>query len=188
MTTLPPPVRDDGLLESVITYLEMTAPPTSPPPPPPAEPIALLRAENPTVSFYRFLYNTVGEPWMWWERRVMDDEALHAAITADGIEIEVLYVRGVPAGYFELDRRDPADVEIAYFGLMPEFTGRRLGPFLLRAAIDQAWMHDQCRRLWLHTCTLDSPKALSTYQRAGFTPYAQETESEPDPRLQGLFG
>lgn len=180
-----PPIRDDGMLETIVTYLEMLSPPTSPPPPPPAEPIALLRAEQPTVSFYRFLYNSVGEPWFWWIRKGMDDDKLLSNITDPKVEIEVLYVRGVPAGYFELDRRIADEVELAYFGLMPEFVGRRLGPYLLRAAIDQAWTLQSPKRMWLHTCDLDSPKALATYQRAGFVPYKQENERSPDPRLEG---
>ncbi len=49
--------QPSGKLECVITYLEMTEPPTSPTPPRPASKLALLRAEAPTVAFYRFLYN-----------------------------------------------------------------------------------------------------------------------------------
>jgi len=177
------PIRDDGMIESIVTYLEMTSPPASPPPARPAEQIALLRAEQPTPSFYQFLYGTVGEPWFWWERKSLSDEDLIAVIHDPKVEIEVLYLRGVPAGYYELDRRVDGDVELAYFGLMPEFIGRRLGPYLLRLAIDQAWSIGVPKRVWLHTCDLDSPKALATYQRAGFSPYKQEVEREPDPRV-----
>ena len=52
----------DGRIDLVVTYLEMTEPPTHPPPPPPAARHAMLRAERPTVSFYRYLYETVGDP------------------------------------------------------------------------------------------------------------------------------
>ncbi len=53
------------MIKSVITYLEMTERPNSPTPPRPAQKIALLRAENPTVSYYRYLYDTVGNDWFW---------------------------------------------------------------------------------------------------------------------------
>ena len=86
-------------ITSVITNLEMRGRPTTPTPVLPAEKIAILRAESPTISFYRFLYDTVGGEWLWWERRVMDDETLGTIISDPQIEIFILYVRGVPAGY-----------------------------------------------------------------------------------------
>lgn len=187
-----PPVREDGMLDVVITSLEMTSPSSAPPPPRPAEKLALLRLESPDVRFYRFLYNSIGEPWLWWERRAMSDAALLEIIRDKDVEIQVLYAAGAPAGYFELDRRKAGEVELAYFGLMPEFTGRRIGPFLLRAAIDRAWdaaaLPRAPKRLWVHTCNLDSPKALPVYQRAGFVPCGQRTERQPDPRANGLMG
>src|SRR5258707_15860194 len=106
-------------------------------PAPPAK-LALIRAENCTVSFYRHFYETVGTPWLWYERRLLDDETLAAQITKDTTEIFILYVGGVPAGYFELDAADPGETELAYFGLIPEFIGRKLGPFLLKAASHRA--------------------------------------------------
>ena len=171
----------------VITYLEMTErPKRSPPPPPRGVHVALLRARRPTVRFYRYLYDTIGEPWLWYERRALSDEALDEIITDERVEIYVLYVEGVPAGYAELDRRRPPDIELAYFGLMPEFIGRGLGPFLLGSAIDIAWSHEP-KRLWVNTNTLDHPRALPLYQRFGFVPYRQEGKSFADPRVTGLI-
>ena len=174
-------------LEVTITYLEMTAPPTRPTVPiPTLGKMALLRAERPTVSFYRYLYDTVGERWLWWDRRRLDDAALAAIIQDPLVEIYVLYVDGVPAGYAEVDRRKPDEIELAYFGLLPEFIGRGLGPFLLNWAIDTAWFHHP-KRVWVNTCTLDHPKALQIYQRAGFvlmelTDGSDNEEREPDAR------
>ena len=173
-------------LDDVITYLEMRERPTGRRVPAPLEKLALMRAENCTVSFYRWLYAAVGEPWLWFERRLLDDAALHAEITKPTIEIFVLYVRGVPAGYFELDIAAPAETKLCYFGLVPEFIGRRLGPYLLQAAIDEAWTRP-IERLWLHTSTFDHPKALRIYQQAGFTVYARRQISFEDPRTTGIL-
>ena len=58
-------------------------------------------------------------------------------------------------------------VEIAYFGLLPEFLGLGLGGHLLTEATRAAWaLHP--RRIWLHTCTFDHPAALPNYQARGF--------------------
>jgi GNAT superfamily N-acetyltransferase len=173
-------------LDLVVTFLEMTEPPQRPAVPAPPGKLALLRAEDPPVAYYRFLYDTVGEPWFWIDRRLLDDEALGAIIGDPQVEIYVLYEAGVPAGFVELDRRAAPDVAIAYFGLLPGFIGRRFGPYLLDWAIRKAWSY-QPRRLTVDTCTLDHPKALILYQRAGFVPYKQVAKTIDDPRLTGLI-
>lgn len=175
-----------GKLEEIVTYLEMKAAPPLPPAPRRSEKLALMRAENPTVSFYRYLYDAVGAPWLWHERRRMDDESLRAIIQDPLVEVYVLYVAGVPAGYAELDRRVEGEVELAYFGLMPEFIGRGLGGYLLRWVAAKAWKRG-VHRVWVHTCNLDHPRAMSVYQRMGFVPYRQETNIIPDPRLDGTL-
>ena len=173
-------------IDVVITHLEMTAMPKRPTVPAPPGRLALLRLEQPSVPFYRYLYNSVGEPWFWWERRRMDDETLRANITDEKVDIYVLYVGGEPAGYAELDRRPEPTVNLAYFGLLPQFTGKGFGTYFLNWAIDQAWSHTP-RRLTVDTCTLDDARALRTYQKAGFSPYKQERKQIDDPRLSGLI-
>ena len=175
-----------GKLEVVVTYLEMTERPTRPPAPHPPAKVALMRLERPTVSFYRYLYNTVGEPWLWYERRRISDEALRRVIHDPKVEIYVLYLHGSPAGFVELDRRRRGEVEIAYFGLMPEFLGRGFGRYLLDWAVDEAWTKEP-KRLWLHSCNLDHPRAITNYQRSGFVPFKQETKLIDDPRLDGTM-
>jgi GNAT superfamily N-acetyltransferase len=173
-------------IEDVITYLEMLARPAGPRPPPPLERLALMRAERPTVSFYRYLYNTVGERWLWFERRRLSDEELAALIGRAEVEIYVLYVRGVPAGFFELDTAEKRETRLSYFGLVPEFIGRGFGAYLLSAAIDCAWLRG-IARLWLTTSRFDHPKALRLYQQAGFVVYAQRRIRFEDPRLSGFL-
>lgn len=161
-----------------VTYLEMTSPDQRVSAPGRAEPTAILRAHRPTISFYRYLYDTVGADWNWFMRRRLSDEALAAILHDDRVEVFVLYVRGTPAGYVELDRRVEGEVEIAYFGLIPEYVGRGFGGFLLDWGLARAWGY-RPRRVWLHTCSLDHPRALGVYQRAGLVVYRREVEHEP---------
>ena len=158
----------------IVTYLEMKAPPRCFITPDWAEPTAIRQADRPTLSYYRYLYDTVGADWHWYERRRLSDEMLTSIIHDDRVLVFVLYVRGVPAGYVELDRRIEGEVEIALFGLVPEYIGRGLGPRLLAWTIEKTWSCYRPRRLWLHTCSLDHPKALAVYQRAGFEVYDRE--------------
>ena len=174
------------VLEDTITYLEMLERPAGRRVPAPLDKLALMRAEDCTVSFYRYLYDTVGEPWLWFERRIIDDVDLASQIHRPSIEIFVLYVRGAPAGFFELDTAALRETKLCYFGLIPDFIGRRVGPYLLQAAIDRAWSRP-IDRMWLHTSTFDHPKALGVYQRAGFGVYARRQVLFEDPREHGIL-
>jgi ribosomal protein S18 acetylase RimI-like enzyme len=173
-------------LVQTVTSLEMLKRPTRPPAPTPALKLALMRLDPPTVTFYRHLFNSVGGIWTWYSRRFLDDEALARIILNPRIEITVAYVGGVPAGYFELDRRVEGECELAFFGLVPEFIGRGLGRWLLDKAVEAAWSAPDVRRVWVHTCNLDHPRALGVYQKAGFVPFKQFEEPMRDPRLVGL--
>lgn len=180
----PPPPRH---IRTTITFLEMREKPARPRLPAPVPHMALLRAENCTVSFYRYLYNTVGEPWLWELRRRTPDADLRAIIQDERVEIFVAYVAGVPAGYVELDRRQAGVCDIAYFGLVPDFIGRGIGPWLLDWAVEAGWAAAGTERMTVNTCTFDHPKALLMYQRAGFTPVRQVERDMADPRLTGLI-
>jgi hypothetical protein len=55
-------------------------------------------------------------------------------------------------------------------------------------ALDIVWSRPEPKRLWVHTCTGDSPQALLFYQACGFKPYKRAIEVAEDPRLLGLLG
>lgn len=182
------PALGAATVDTVVTTLEMPDRPTRPSPHPPAGlPTALVRARPAGVAFYRWLYEQVGQNSTWLARRLMTDTELLAAIGDPAVEIYVLQVGGVPAGYGEIDRRKgPEAVDLAYFGLLPEFFGRGYGRYLLDTIVDLAWSAGPCAVLRVQTCDLDHPRALSSYQRAGFRPIGQHTATLSDPRLVGL--
>ena len=176
----PPQPTADGKWPVTITFLAMEERHRIPALPPPLESHAIIRAENPTVSFYRYLYDAVGRDWAWVDRKRLSDSELEAIITSPSTEIYVLYIQGVPAGFAELNTAGlPEVVDLAYFGIMPEFIGRKLGPYLLSWAVEEAWLNEP-ERVTVNTCTLDHPKALPLYQRFGFQPIRQQ-EIEIDP-------
>lgn len=180
-----------GKLRQVVTYLEMCAPPTPPPAPPTLPPSAGECALGSPVRLspgeYRALYRRVGERWLWWERLTLNDAALAAILDDPLVEIRLFRVGGEVAGYSEIDRRaNAAAVDLAFLGLAPEFTGRGLGRLLLEATLRAAW-RDDARRVWLHTCDHDHPRALELYQSAGFTVVRREQALIDDPRLNGLL-
>lgn len=140
---------------------------------PPRDGLSVVQAKKPTVAFYRFLYNTVGQAYNWHSRGRLSDAELAAQIQDPLNEVYVLYAEGTPAGFAEMVWRAKDDIELIQFGLMPEFIGQGLGKWFLQWSIDKAWSR-QPRRFWLHTCTLDHPAALPNYLKAGFKLFNQE--------------
>ena len=101
-------------------------------------------------------------------------------IERDELETWVARVGAETAGYFELEWQAGAQVELAYFGLLPGFIGRGLGRELLATAVERAWAL-RPRRVWVHTCSLDHPSALANYRARGFSVYATEQKLEDLP-------
>lgn len=166
---VPPPEPITGYDDTVVTHLRMERRPANLPLTPPRDDLGVMRATPPTLSFYRYLYDAIGEAWTWTVRRVVDQRDLLREISNPEVHIQVLYVGGVPAGFAEIDQRQHPRIQIAYFGLMPEFVGQGLGQFFLAWAIDRCFS-DGAAPLLLNTCEHDHPRALPTYINAGFVP------------------
>jgi GNAT superfamily N-acetyltransferase len=173
-----------GKIASVVTYLDMHAPPGRSPLSA-APGLSLRRVERPDLAWYRDLYRRIGTDWLWFSRLVMPDDEVQATIADPLVEVYALTVEGRDEGLLELDRREAPDIELAYFGLTPATVGQGAGRWLMARAIEIAFAH-RPRRFWVHTCSLDHPGALGFYQRAGFRPYGRAIEVADDPRLQGL--
>ena len=125
----------------------------------------------------RFLYQFVGGAWDWTDKLSWSDLQWQSYAESDDVRTWVAYYEGSPAGYFELEKQAGKDVEIKYFGLAPAFIGKGFGGRLLTAAIEQAWDWGEVKRVWVHTCSLDHPGALSNYQARGMQLYKTELEA-----------
>ncbi|WP_433202958.1 GNAT family N-acetyltransferase [Dactylosporangium sp. CS-047395] len=169
-------------------HLEQTDPAQLRPAAPPAEPVEIIRAEVVSPELNRFLYTAVGGDWCWTDRLGWTWPQWRDWLDRPGVETWVAYLRGTPVGYVELDGPAGGEVEIAYFGLLPQFTGRRIGGHLLTVALQRAWTLAErwpslpaTRRVWVHTCSLDGPAALSNYQARGMAVYNTEVEPSATP-------
>jgi GNAT superfamily N-acetyltransferase len=168
-----------------ITYLDMTRRDDLRPARPSAFPVQLVRVDIPCPELNRFLYTAVGARWWWYSRLSWDYAQWLSYLDRPDLETWVAYVSGTPAGDFELERQPDAAVELAYFGLLPRFIGKGIGGHLLTLAITRAWEMG-AQRVWVHTCTLDHPQALSNYQACGFriVQVEERIEELPDEPLQ----
>jgi len=143
----------------------------------PALDVAIEHVREPTSAFYRELYDRVGRPWLWYERRLLNDAALQTLLDQPDHELHVARHDGNLVGYFEL-----GGDELVFFGLTLAYIGRRIGPWLLDRAIERIFARGVVR-IDLNTNTLDHPKALDTYRKAGFRPVRSESKELRDPRV-----
>ena len=125
------------------------------------------------VPAYRRLYRDVGAQWYWHDRLEWPDAQLAEYLAQPEVAVWEAMLGTASAGYFELKRHDDRGVEVVYFGLVAGFIGRGLGGAMLTRAIDEAWTMG-AMRVWLHTCTLDSPNALPAYKARGLRAFRTE--------------
>lgn len=135
--------------------------------------VSLVDPSDPDLN--RRMYHRVGHAWDWADRRSWSDHDWHRYVQRSVLQTWIGHWHGQVAGYFELEGQEGDNVEIVYFGLLPEYIGRGLGGSLLTRAVECAWSFPDTRRVWLHTCTKDHPHALENYQSRGFDLYKTET-------------
>ena len=163
------------MVEIVVTrtYLEMTSADDLPPVTVPSPAPSVERMANCSPELFRHLYAEVGRAFRWTDRLAWRDAQVQQHLADPQVSIWLLSSDDKPAGYYELREHDDRSVEVAYFGLLPEFIGRGWGKYLLTRAVEAAWALNPSR-VWLHTCTLDHPAALPNYLKRGFRPVREE--------------
>ncbi|MEM1313307.1 MAG: GNAT family N-acetyltransferase [Pseudomonadota bacterium] len=161
----------------VVTYLEMDERLAGPFPALPVNaPVSLMRAVDPTPRYFLYLYDTAGEGHHWVDRHADAPEDLRAFVEHEDVALFSLIWDGWPGGLLMLDWREAGVCDLAYLGLGGPLRGRGLGPWLLGEAIRMGWDRDGVEKMTVNTCTLDHPKALGMYQRAGFIPVRRVEE------------
>jgi GNAT superfamily N-acetyltransferase len=166
-------------VDYVVTFLEMALRPSYPRPHLPAGPAsALIAAEAPPVWYFLDLYEAVGRDHEWTDQHSRSPEELAVWLNDPAVVLYTFLRAGWPHGFFVLDGREAGICDLAFFGLVPEAIGQGLGLFLIETAVHMAWDREGTRRVTVNTCSLDHPRALPLYQRAGFEPVRRETRSK----------
>ncbi len=172
----------------VVTWLEMTRRPDGAwPHAPSGPPASLLVADRPPAWYFLALYDAVGRDYAWEDMHAQPEDELAEWLAEPQVTLHTLMRSGWPHGFFVLDGTERGTFDLAYFGLAPQAVGSGLGKFLLGTAVHTAWDLPGTERLTGNTCTLDHPRALGLYQRAGFVPVRREerqrtlTRSIPEP-------
>lgn len=159
-----------------VTYLRMEARPPYPRPHVPIGPFtALIAAERPPLWYFLALYDAVGRAHEWVDQHDAPPDEVEAFLHDPAVTLYTLTRAGWPHGFFILDGRREGVVDLSYFGLVPEAIGRGLGTFLIQTAVHAAWDRPGTSAVTVNTNTLDHPRALPLYQKAGFVPVRRES-------------
>ena len=164
-------------IDVVITHLGMDGRPGYPRPHLPTGPAsALIGADRPPPWYFLGLYDRVGAAYEWTDQHQVPPDELAAFLHDPAVTLYTFMRDGWPHGFFVLDGRVAGECNLAYFGLVPEAIGHGLGTFLLQTAVHMAWDRPGTELVTVNTNSLDHPRALPLYQKAGFEPVRRETK------------
>lgn len=159
--------------ETLVFHLELTSPEGFKRGGPAPEGLTIEKVQKPKPELNRYFYREVGRAWSWTDRLGWDLASWKSWLAQPGVETWLARFGGEKAGYAELELQAGPEVEIVYFGFLPAFCGLGLGAAFISRLVERGW-ELQGRRVWLHTCTLDDPRALSFYQARGFRVFRTE--------------
>ena len=123
----------------------------------------------------KFFYKNIGKNYQWVDRLVWTDLNWINYVSNENLSTYVLKEKSEIAGYFEvLFNESSKETEIAYFGILEEYFGKKLGGYLLSEAIKNLFILGS-KRIWVHTCSLDHKNALKNYLARGMKIFKSET-------------
>jgi len=123
----------------------------------------------------KFFYKQIGKNYQWVDRLVWTDKNWIEYVSSPNLFTFVLKNNEEIAGFFELIyHKDKLETEIAYFGLLKEYFGKKLGGYMLSEAIKKSFSFN-VKRVWVHTCSLDHKNAIKNYLSRGMKIYSTET-------------
>ena len=140
----------------------------------PSEDYSIELADKKDFQLNKFFYKNIGKNCQWVDRLVWTDMDWSKYVSDVKLFTYILKNKDEIAGYFEvLFNNDTKEAEIAYFGILDEYFGRKLGGYLLSEAINFSF-NSGCTRVWVHTCSLDHPNALLNYISRGMKIFKKE--------------
>ena len=141
----------------------------------PSERYSIKIAHPKDFQLNKFFYKNIGKNCEWVDRLIWTDLDWIKYISNEKLSTYILKNKNQIGGYFELlFNKDTKESEIAYFGILEEYFGRKLGGFLLSESIKISF-NLGCLRVWVHTCSLDHKNALHNYLSRGMKIFKSET-------------
>ena len=140
----------------------------------PSEDYSVELTDPKDFQINKFFYKNIGKNCQWVDRLIWTENNWIDYVSNDKLSTFVLKDKDEIAGYFELIfDKDTQESEIAYFGILEEYFGKKLGGYLLSEAIKQSFVRSSIR-IWVHTCSLDHKNALLNYLSRGMKIFKSE--------------
>jgi len=141
----------------------------------PSENFSIQLIDSKDFQLNKFFYKNVGKNCNWIDRLVWTDQNWIKHVSDTNLFSYMLKENDEIAGYYELIYKpEKQEAEIAYFGILEEYRGLKLGGYLLSDAIKCSFSKG-AKRIWLHTCSNDHKNALSNYLARGMEIFKSET-------------
>ena len=132
------------------------------------------QVDPPDFQLNKFFYKQIGRKHRWIDRLAWTDKKWIEYVENSRVKTFVLKDNNNLAGYYETIRDfDKDHSEIAYFGILEEYFGKKCGGFMLSEAINKLF-EDGNSRVWLHTCSLDHENAIKNYLARGMRVFKSE--------------
>ncbi len=141
----------------------------------PNEKLILERVNPPDIEINKFFYKNIGKKYRWVDRLAWDNLKWMNYLENKNVQTYVLKSDKDLIGYFEaIKELSNHNSEIAYFGILEDYMGKKYGGYLLTNAIKKLFELD-CNRVWVHTCSLDHKNALQNYLDRGMKIFKEDT-------------
>ena len=141
----------------------------------PSDNYSVKMADPKDFQLNKFFYKKIGKNLQWVDRLIWTDLNWINHVSNENLFTYILKDNDEIAGYFEiLLSQNNKEAEIAYFGILEEYFGKKLGGYLLSEAIKQSFKMKSLR-VWVHTCSLDHKYALGNYLSRGMKLFKSET-------------
>ena len=128
----------------------------------------------PDFQLNKFFYKQIGKKHRWVDRLIWNENQWIRYINNSNVKTYILQDGNNLAGYFEqIFDQKKLEYEIAYFGILQDYVGKRLGGYLLSEAIKKSFLMG-ANRVWVHTCSLDHKHALKNYLSRGMKIFKSE--------------
>tara|TARA_Y100000590_G_scaffold359174_1_gene414910 strand:- start:4610 stop:5122 length:513 start_codon:yes stop_codon:yes gene_type:complete len=134
----------------------------------------IFLVDPPDFQLNKFFYKQIGRKYRWVERLTWEDKKWINYVTNPNVETYILKEKDELVGYFEIIfHKESSESEIAFFGILEDFFGKKYGGFLLSNALKKSLISGS-KRVWVHTCSLDHKNALKNYKSRGMKIFKTE--------------
>ena len=141
----------------------------------PDQNLILEKVNPPDIELNKFFYKSVGKNHRWVDRLAWNNLKWMSYLENKNVHTFILKLNEELVGYFEvINDFSTSSSEIAYFGILDDYIGKKFGSYFLSEAIKKCFELNS-KKVWVHTCSLDHKHALKNYLNRGMKIFKEET-------------